>query len=400
MLLQLMNRRMRERNVALTIERTRLAGAGTQGLANIEEVRANGVEPLLIERLLGLHAREQDIFASLEEERAVLQTLQQVLISVASAVVICVGAWQAVNGQVSVGILVAFQALLMGFFGPLGQLAMGGNQIQAAQGALAQIDDVLTKPPAAQYQRRDSDVAHEAVGSIAAEELSFGYSPVDPPVVAKVSLSVAPGRSLAIVGPSGSGKSTLAQLLAGLEEPQAGAVRLDGVPLSMLAPESVRQAIALVGQSPQLFEGTVRDNISMWDPTFTEERIDEAARIAGIQEFILGRPGAYDSRITEGGGNLSGGQRAQIEIARAIAARPAVLILDEATAALDEISESALTARLRALGCTLIMVAHRISTVRDADEIAVMEAGAIVERGRHVELVKQGGLYSRLVGNE
>jgi NHLM bacteriocin system ABC transporter peptidase/ATP-binding protein len=395
-LLQLTHRWTAERNVALTVERMRLAGASAQGLASIDEVRANGAESLLIERLLGLQAREQAVFGDLERQRALLQTAQQVLIAVATAAVICIGAWQVVNGQVSVGILVALQALLAGFFAPLGQLALGSHQVQAAEGALAQIDDVLTQPPAASYNQ--GGIAAVGIGALSAEGLTFGFSLADPPVVSNVSLSVESGRTLAIVGASGSGKSTMALMLAGLEEPQTGVVRLDGVPLPQLSPEALRGAITLVGQETQLFEGTVRDNVAMWDPTCTEERIAYATRLAGIQDFILSRPGAYDSRIAEGGANLSGGQRSLIEIARAIAAGPDVLILDEATSALDEISEASLMERLRELGCTRIVVAHRISTVRDAEEILVMDKGRVVERGRHEALVAQGGLYSRLVG--
>jgi NHLM bacteriocin system ABC transporter peptidase/ATP-binding protein len=395
-LLQLTHRWTAERNVTLTIERMRVTGTGTQGLVNIDEVRSNGAEGLLLERILGLHAREQSVFAPLERHRSLLQTAQQMLMGVSTAAVLTLGAWQVVNGQVSVGVLVAVQALLMSFFAPLGQLALGGHQVQAAQGALAQIDDVLAQPPAAAY-RRDGAVAI-GIGALAAEGVSFSFSLADAPVVDDVSLSVAPGRTLAIVGASGSGKSTLALLLAGLEEPQAGRVLLDGVPLTELAPASLRRAVTLVGQETHLFEGTVRDNIAMWDPTCTEERIAQAARIAGVEDFILGRPGAYDSRIAEAGANLSGGQRAQLEIARAIAMDPAVLILDEATSALDEISEAALTERLRELGSTRIVVAHRVSTVRDADEILVVDKGRIVERGRHDTLMTAGGLYSRLVG--
>jgi NHLM bacteriocin system ABC transporter peptidase/ATP-binding protein len=393
-LLHLTHRRTAERNVALTTERIRVAGAGTQGLASIDEVRANGAEGLLIDRILGLHAREQAVFGSLERQRGLLQAMQQVLMAVAMAAVLCLGALQVIGGQISVGVLVAVQALLMGFFAPLGQLALGSHQVQGAQGALAQIDDVLDHPPAAAYARED--VAAPGIGALGAEQLTFRFSLADPPAVSDVSLSVEPGRTLAIVGASGSGKSTLAMLLAGLEEPQSGRVCLDGTPLAALAPASLRRAIALVGQETHLFEGTVRDNIAMWDPTCTEERIAAAARIAGIDSFILSRPGAYDSRIAEGGANLSGGQRAQLEIARAVAADPAVLILDEATSALDEISEAALVARLRELGGTRIVVAHRISTVREADEILVMDQGAVVERGSHQALLGQGGLYKHL----
>ncbi len=173
-LLQFTHRWTAEQNVALTVERMRLAGAGAQGLASIDEVRANGAEPLLIERLLGLQAREQAIFGDLERQRTLLQTAQQVLIAVATAAVICIGAWQVVNGRISVGVLVALQALLAGFFAPLGQLAMGSHQVQAAEGALAQIDDVLTHPPAASYNQ--GGIAAPGIGAVSAEGLTFGYS--------------------------------------------------------------------------------------------------------------------------------------------------------------------------------------------------------------------------------
>jgi ABC-type bacteriocin/lantibiotic exporter with double-glycine peptidase domain len=234
-------------------------------------------------------------------------------------------------------------------------------------------------------------------GAVDLDGVTFGYSRLEKPCIENFALAVAPGEWLAIVGASGSGKSTVAKLIAGLETPWSGGVAIDGRPLAAVGRAALRNALAVVDQQVVLFEGTIRDNIAMWDPTITDEAIFDAAKLACIHDFITSRPSGYEAKLAEDGGNLSGGQRALIDLARAIALKPAILVLDEATAALDAVTEARVMENLRQIGCTVILIAHRLSTVRDADRIVVLDAGQIAETGTHATLLEQEGIYRKLV---
>jgi ABC-type bacteriocin/lantibiotic exporter with double-glycine peptidase domain len=234
-------------------------------------------------------------------------------------------------------------------------------------------------------------------GRLELEEVSFGYSPLAPPLIDRLSLVVEPGHRVAIVGPTASGKSTVARLAAGLYRPWSGRILLDGVPRDELAPDLVAAAVSLVDQEINLFEASIRENISLWDPTISEQAVVRAARDASIHEDVSRRTGAYDRSVEEGARDWSGGQRQRLEIARALARDPALLILDEATSALDPIIERAIDEALRARGCACLIVAHRLSTIRDSDEVLVLDQGRVVQRGSHEELIADGGLYAELV---
>lgn len=398
--LAVMARSLAERNQTVLVQQTKVSAAAAAGLRMIDEYKASGTESLLFRRIVGLKSRQENLNASLQRRRLMLQAVPTAINGIATALLFTVGGVRVMSGEVSVGVLAATQALMVSFMGPVAQLVGMGSQVQNAQAYMAQIDDILLHPPEAEFASEDAarpKGVRRCVGAIELKDVEFGYSPLEPPLLSGITFAAAPGEWIAVVGPSGSGKSTIARLLAGLEAPWRGEVLIDGQPLTHIPRAVLRTSIAVVDQGVTLFEGTVRDNLVMWDPTTTEEDMVAAAKLAGIHQFIVSRPGGYEGRMAEDGANLSGGQRALIDIARAIAVNPSVLILDEATAALDAVTEADLMTNLRQLGCTTIVVAHRLSTIRDADRIIVLDQGRIVEAGNHVSLIAGNGLYRRLV---
>ena len=279
---------------------------------------------------------------------------------------------------------------------------MFAANLQTVKGDIARLDDVLNyepEPRAVRGMNTDSlpETLPPSRGFVTIEDVTFGYNPQEPPLIEGFSLSVGPGQRVALVGGSGSGKSTVGKLICGLLEPWSGAVRIDGRSVEDIPSGILIETISYVDQDVVLFEGTVRENVTLWNPLIEDYQVTQALRDAAVHGEIVSRPGKYDAAVEENGRNFSGGQRQRLEIARALSSDPAVLVLDEATAALDPVTEQEIDDRLRQRGCTCLIVAHRLSTIRDADLIVVFDRGRVVQQGTHEQLMEQDGIYRTLI---
>ncbi|GAA2680001.1 NHLP family bacteriocin export ABC transporter peptidase/permease/ATPase subunit [Streptomyces lunalinharesii] len=390
--------RIRESLVAkLRADRAKFYAASFDGLQQIETLKATGGENSHFSRWAGHHASLLDTQQRVGVPTSLLATVAPLLAALNSALVLYIGGMRAVDGHVSIGMLVAFQALMTGFSRPVGELSGVAARVQDFAVDVARLRDVEQFQPDDAFTRPEPERIRRLVGHLELDDVSFGYSPLGPPLLQGFSLTVGPGQQVALVGGSGSGKSTVSKLVSGLYKPWDGAIRLDGQ-LREEAPRSVLAAsVAFVDQDIFLFEGNVRDNVALWDPTIPDEAVIAALRDAEVYEVVAARGGIHESRVEEAGRNFSGGQRQRLEIARALVRDPSVLVLDEATSALDAETERKIADNTRRRGCACLVIAHRLSTVRDSTEIIVMEKGQVAERGTHDELIAAGGAYADLV---
>ena len=364
-------------------------------LAGIESLKSLGAERRAVEHWSNLFADELNVALQRGRLNAIFDSVLAALTTASPFVILVYGALEVVRGDLSLGTMLAVSALATGFFAPLSTLVSTALQMQMLGSYFERIDDVLDTPP---EQPRGAALARPRLaGRITLDRVSFRYNPAAPLVVNDVSLDIAAGSFVALVGPSGAGKSTLAHLLVGLYRPTTGRILYDGLDLAGLDLRAVRSQLGIVNQQPYLFGGSIAGNLSLADPSLSRSRLIEAARLAEIHDDIMEMPLGYDTVLGDGGFSVSGGQYQRLALARALVHRPAILLLDEATSSLDTATERRIQDHLAALRCTRIVIAHRLSTVRAADVILVMDQGAVVERGSHDELMRRRGRYEELV---
>ena len=400
--LRFISRKRVDGNRRLLQDRGKLQGTAIAGLQMIETLKASGGEEDLFARWAGYQAKVVNTRQELERYTQVLDAVPPLLVALNTALILGIGSLRVMQGSLTLGGLVAFQILVASFVAPIQRLVSLGGQLQLAEGDMNRLDDVLRYPVVEGVATDPSDPPRDGPvkldGHLELRKVTFGYSRIDPPLIEDFDLVLEPGRRIALVGGSGSGKTTIGRLITGLYEPWSGDILFDGRRREEIPGRVFTRSLASVDQSISIFEGTVRDNLTLWDTTVPLSEVIAAARDAAIHEDVAARPGGYESPVSEGGANFSGGQRQRLEIARSLVGRPSLIVLDEATSALDPETEEEIDANLRRRGCTCLIIAHRLSTIRDADEIIVLERGKVVQRGTHDELEADAdGAYRRLI---
>ena len=381
----------------------KLAATTVTGIDMIETIKASGAENGFFQKWAGYQAsvNSQNIKSAKVDQ--FLGMIPMFFTTVANYAVLILGVWLTMNGQFSLGAVLMFQGFLSSFMSPAMTIVSAGQMLQEMRTQMERVEDVMEYPedPNVSYvaENEDEDLG-KLGGSIELKNVTFGYSRLEEPLITDFSLKMNPGDRIALVGASGSGKSTVSKLISGLYQPWSGEILFDGKPRKAYSRDIITGSVAVVDQDITVFEDTIENNIKMWDNSIQDFEMILAARDAQIHEDIMKIPEGYQHKLTSGGRDLSGGQRQRMEIARVLAQDPSIIILDEATSALDARTEYEVVNAIKARGITCIVIAHRLSTVRDCDEIIVLDNGRVIERGTHKELISRGGAYSDLVANE
>ncbi len=397
--LRIVARQRSDANAALLQEEAMLLGSSVSGLERIETLKAGGAESTFFMKWLGHQARVVNARQRFAVPSQVLNAVPRLLFTINVTAILALGGLRVIDGAISIGTLFAYALLMQLFLAPFTTFVELGGDVQEMDGDVRRIEDVMRYPAA----ERPAVARVERIrlaGELELRDVSFGYNKHAPPAVHDISFVISPGRRIALVGPSGSGKSTIAKIVSGLYLPWSGQILFDGIERDAIDPALLGTDVAFVDQEISLYPGTVRSNLTLWDPAVPDAAIERAARDACIHADIVGRPEGYDAMMAEGGVNFSGGQRQRLEIARSLVRDPALVVLDEATSALDPLTEYLIDESLRRRGCACLIVAHRLSTIRDADEIIVLDKGVIAERGTHDELVARNGRYLSLVRSQ
>lgn len=400
--LRLIMRRSSDLTQRLVNDGGKLMGTSMSGLQMMESIKASGMEADFFTKWSGHQTKVMNGQQSAGSIGVAMMVVPPFLTAVNTTLILSLGGLRVMDGYMTMGMLVAFQSLMASFIDPINQLVSMGKKIQEVKGDMNRLDDVLQYRSDPQLNAAERSTAVDTLvprleGHVELRNVTFGYSKLEAPLIENFSLILKPGARVALVGASGCGKSTIAKLVSGLYEPWSGEILFDGKPRSAVGRQALIHAMAMVSQEVTLFEGSLRDNLNMWDLSIPEGQVVQAAKDACIHDVITARPGGYDSKVQEGGGNFSGGQRQRVEIARALAINPRILVLDEATSALDPLTEMQVDDNVRRRGCTCLIVAHRLSTIRDCDEIIVLDKGRVVERGTHAQMRGAEQLYARLM---
>ena len=395
-----MRRKLTDLNMRIQQDSGKEYGVAMNGLSMIETIKANGNEAEFFNKWAGY--RTKVMVASQETQLWSLSvtTLPALLGGIHGALIMTLGGFSIMDGMMTAGMFMAFQNLMGSFQAPVNSLIGLGSTLQTTEMQMQRLDDVRRyeiDPLNFREEKIDNFTSDRLSGEIEIKDLSFGYSPLESPLIENFNMHLAPGRWVALVGSSGSGKSTMARLLSGLYEEWTGEILFDGVNRREIPRSVICGSLSVVDQDVFQMSGTVRENIALFDKAVSRADIIQAAQDACIEETILQMEGGYEAKVAEGGMNFSGGQRQRLEIARALAVNPSILVLDEATSALDPITEQKVLTNIRHRGCSCFIVAHRLSTIRDCDEIIVLERGKIVERGTHRDMIKHDGHYRHLI---
>ena len=395
-----MRRKLTDLNMRIQQDSGKEYGVAMNGLSMIETIKANGNEAEFFNKWAGY--RTKVMVASQETQLWSLSvtTLPALLGGINGALIMTLGGFSIMDGMMTAGMFMAFQNLMGSFQAPVNSLIGLGSTLQTTEMQMQRLDDVRRYEIDSlnfREEKIDNFTSDRLSGEIEIKDLSFGYSPLESPLIENFNMHLAPGRWVALVGSSGSGKSTMARLLSGLYEEWTGEILFDGVNRREIPRSVICGSLSVVDQDVFQMSGTVRENIALFDKAVSRADIIQAAQDACIEETILQMEGGYEAKVAEGGMNFSGGQRQRLEIARALAVNPSILVLDEATSALDPITEQKVLTNIRHRGCSCFIVAHRLSTIRDCDEIIVLERGKIVERGTHRDMIKHDGHYRHLI---